>query len=110
MCTVQLPDSLQHVQAGANRALGVITMSDRRAEHRHHRVADELLEPPPVVLYVPLGIAVVELERVAHVLRIGSVRSRRESNEVDEEDRDELPLLRQATGVLETGPTAAAEA
>ena len=90
---VQLLDSFEHAQTGANRALGVVAVRDRRAEDGHDGVADELLEHAAVVLDALLRLAVVELQDVAHVLRIGLIRARRQADEVDEEDGDELPLL-----------------
>jgi hypothetical protein len=46
-----------------------------------------------VLLDPPLRLGVVEAEGVAHVLRISLILARREADEVDEEHRDELPLL-----------------
>ena len=48
---------------------------------------------PPYCSIPRFALRVVDLQRVADVLGIGAVRPRREADEVDEEDRDELPLL-----------------
>ena len=90
---VQLFDAAQHAQAGANRAFGVVSVCCGCTEHRHHGVADELLEHSAVLLDPALRLGVVELEQLANVLRVGFVRTRREVDEVDEQDRDELPLF-----------------
>ena len=37
-------------QSGSNRALRVVLVCGRRAEERHDRVADELLDGPAVAL------------------------------------------------------------
>ena len=37
-------DPVADRERGAHRALGVVLVRDRRAEHGHHRVADELLD------------------------------------------------------------------
>ena len=103
MLAVQLLDPLQDAQTRAHGALGVVAVRDRRAEHGHDRVADELLEHAAVLLDPLLRLGVVELQRVAHVLRIGAIRARREADEVDEEDGDELPLLAAARSARPSG-------
>jgi hypothetical protein len=53
---------------------------------------------------------VVDLELVAHVLRIGLVGARRRVDQVDEEHGDELPLLLRCGDLSERSPATAAEA
>ena len=40
---VQLLDRVEHPEAGPHGAFGVVAMRNRGAEHRHHRIANELL-------------------------------------------------------------------
>ena len=41
-------DCVDKLQAGPDRPLGVVLMGDRRTPDRHDRVADELLDRPPI--------------------------------------------------------------
>ena len=41
-------DGVDQLQRRPDGALGVVLVRDRRAPHRHHRVADELLDRPAV--------------------------------------------------------------
>ena len=92
----QVLDRGQDPKAGSDRAFGVVAVGHRRAEHRHHRVPDELLQRSAVRLDLLAGHRVVARQRVADVLGIRVVGGRRKAFEVDEEDRDELPLLARA--------------
>jgi len=65
----------------------------RRAEDRHHRVADELLDGASVALEHLPETRVVRPDASADVLRVSFIRSRGEADEVAEEDRDDLALL-----------------
>ena len=42
--TAQLVEALLHAQPGADRALGIVLVGDRRAEDRDERVADDLVD------------------------------------------------------------------
>src|SRR5437588_739064 len=94
--------------AGAADALGVVTVRDRSAEDRHHCVADELLEHASVLLDAVLGLAVVDLEHVAHVFGVRPVRACRRADEVDEEHGNELALLLRRCCLAERSAAAAA--
>jgi hypothetical protein len=83
---------------------------DRRAEHRHHRIADELLHHAAVLLDALLRLVVIRLEDIADVLGIGLVGARSRVDEIDEQDRDELPLLERGRSLAQRSPAAAAEA
>ena len=85
-------EASENPEPGADRAFSVVAVRGRRAEDGHHGVADELLDHPSVLLDVPLRLRVVQLLRLAHVLGVGAVGAGREPDEVDEQDRDELPL------------------
>ena len=51
---VELGHRGDEVERSAHRALGVVLVRDRRPPHRHHRVADELLDRAAVALDQPL--------------------------------------------------------
>ncbi len=90
---VQVVDRLEEAECGANRALGVVLVRDRRAEDRHHRVPDELLHGAAVPLDLLPQARVVRPDPRADILRVGGIRGRREADQVAEEDGDDLALL-----------------
>ena len=110
MLSVQLVDPLEDTQARPHRTLGVVAVRDGRAEDGHDCVADELLEHATVLFDSPLRLRVVELQRVADVFRIGPIRACCETDEIHEEDGDELPLLTRRARILQRRAAAAAEA
>ena len=57
LAVVQLGDRVADRERRADRALGVVLVRDRRAEQRHHRVADELLHRAAVALELARGAA-----------------------------------------------------
>ena len=84
---------------------------ERGAEHRHHRVADELLEPPAVrldLLAAPPRGSGVRVSRTSS--GSASLGGGGEALQVDEEDGDELSLLRGGRGRRATRHTLRAEA
>ncbi len=87
---VQLGDRLDDTQAGADRPLGIVLVRDRRAEDRHHRVADELLDGSTVSLELVPQSRVVRTDPGAYVFRVGPVGGGREADEIAEERRDDL--------------------
>ena len=89
---IQLVDRLQDPQAGAHRTLGVVLARDRRPEHGHYRVADELLHRPAVPLELEPHPLVIRPQPRSHILRISRLRRRRETDEVAEENGHDLPL------------------
>ena len=76
-----------------DRALGVVLVRLRNAEHGQDGVADELLRDPSVVL----DLGVHELEELAltarDVLRVEPFAERSRPCEVGEEHGDDAPLL-----------------
>ena len=67
-------------ERGADGALGIVLVRDRRAEERHHRVADELLDGAAEALELARGRARGRAEERTHVLRVeplGAARSSR---------------------------------
>ncbi len=106
-----LDDPVADRERRANRPLGIVLVSGRRAEQRHHRVADELLDRPAAPLELGAQARVVRLEHGAHVLWVELLGTRGEADEVGEEDGHDLALL--ACGLdrlLQTGAAARAEA
>ena len=89
----QLRNRLEHPQARAHSSLRVVAVRHRSPEHGHHRVPDELLDNSAIGLDPLAGDRVVRAQGVSDVLGIRVVRRGGEPLEVDEQDRDELPLL-----------------
>jgi len=93
LCLVQLLDRLEDAQPGAHGTLGIVLVGDGRAEGSHDGVADELLDRAPEVLDRLLHARVVGVEPRPDVLGIRAIGAGGETDEVDEEDRDDLALL-----------------
>ena len=80
-------------ESRADGALRVVLMRDGRAEDRHHRVADELLDRSSVSLELRAQVSVIRREQAAHVLGIHLLGARGKANEVAEEDSDDLAFF-----------------
>ena len=108
---VQLLECLEDAQAGAHRALGVVLVSNGRAEHGHDGIADELLHGPAVAFDHALELGVIRAQPGTHVLGVGVLRGGGEPHQVAEEHRDHLALLAdRSRGALAEGqPTEGAE-
>ena len=78
--------ALEHPKSAPDRSLRVVLMSDRSAEHRHHAVADELVECPAEVTDVLLQSRVVGAQDRLHILGIGLIEAGGESDEIAEDD------------------------
>src|SRR5205823_8109772 len=87
--------------------LGVVLMRDGRAEERHHRVADELLDRAAVTLDLASEASVIGGEGCANVLRVELFGAAREPDEVGEQDGDDLPLFSCVRGCERRGAAAA---
>ncbi len=90
---VQLLNRLQHSEACPHGPLGVVLVRDWRAEHRHHGIADELLDRAAEPLDLLAQPPVIRPDPRPHILRISSFRRGGEAHQVAEQDRDDLPLL-----------------
>ena len=94
---------------GADRPQRVVLVRDRDAEHRHRRVADELLHRAAVPLHDQPDLLEVAAHRAAHRLGIEPLAERRRPGHVAEDDGHRLAHLPRRSGRSERGPAAAAE-
>ena len=78
--------------AGADGALGVALVRDRRAPDRHHGVADELLDHAAVALDHRAGALEVARQQLAHLLGVARLGQRGEADEVEEQHRADPAL------------------
>jgi hypothetical protein len=87
-------ERIAHGERSAHRALGVVLVQRRDAEHGNDGVADELLRHAAE----PLHLAVHEREHLclerADVLRVDALAEGGRAGEVCEERRDDAPFLR----------------
>jgi len=89
----ELPHHLADAQGRAQRALGVVVVSLRRAEDRHHRIPDVLLDAPPVALDLTGDGREVRALSLADSLRISALGAAREADEIGEEHRYQPALI-----------------
>jgi hypothetical protein len=82
----------------------------RHAEHRHHRVADELLDRAAVPLERRLHSVEVARHHLPERLGIESLAELRRADDVGEDDRHDLPRLARRVRVFESSAAAAAKA
>jgi hypothetical protein len=93
----------------SNPAEGIILVHERHAEHRHHRVSDELLDGPPVPVDASASRVIEARENVPHGFGIESFADRRRAANIREEDRHYLSRLMEAFALLERRSTTEAE-
>jgi hypothetical protein len=70
-----LPRPVADRERGADGPLRVVLVRGRRAEERHHRVADELLDRAAEALQLAADVVVVAAEEAAHVLGVERLRA-----------------------------------
>ena len=87
-----------HRQAGANGALGVVLVGDRRAEDRHHVVADVLVDPAAVADDLLAEAAQRAVDHGLDGLGIHPLGDRRVAGEVGEDHGRLAALLRRRGG------------
>ena len=85
---------LLHREPGADGALGVVLVGDRRAEDGHHVVADVLVDPAAEADHLLAELAQGAVEHRLDGLGVHPLGDGRVAGEVGEEDRDLAPLLR----------------
>ncbi len=79
-------------ERGAGRPLGVVAVRDRRAEHRHHAVADVLVDPAAEGRDEAVGAREETAEQAVHLLGVELARKRGEAHQVDEQHAHLAPL------------------
>ena len=108
--SAQLRHAVPDRQRRTHGPLGVVPVSDGRAEDPHHRVADELLDGSAAGL--DLGPDPLEVRRLdrPNVFGIEPFRAGGEADEIREEHRNDLPFLARAPLVRgEAGAAGTAE-
>src|SRR5207245_8805321 len=107
---VQLGDRLLHGERRAYRPFGVVLVSDRRAEDRHDRVADVLVDRAAEGLELTRQCAEELREDETELFRIQSLAEGGRARKVREEDGDLSALVREvldrSAGDLERRPRA----
>ena len=93
-------DRIDQVESGPDGTFGVVLAGGRGTPHRHHRVADELLDDPAVAADHVRGELEVAGQGVANLFRVALLGERREPDEIGEQDGDEPAL---GEGGLERG-------
>ena len=103
----QLRQRSAHFDCGAHSAQRVVLVHDRYPEHRHHRVADELLNRAAVPLDDRFHPVEVACQQRPQPLRIEGLAERCRAGHVAEEHRHDLALFRGSCG--RRGPALRAE-
>src|SRR6185312_816561 len=80
-------------QAGPHTTQCIVLMDVRKAEDRHHRVADELLRTSAQRRQLLGGRVKEPAEHVACALRVEGLRKAGRVDEIREQDRDRLAFL-----------------
>ena len=78
---------------GADGPQRVVLVEGRQPEHRHHRIADELLDRPAVAVDDGLGEIEVRADQRPQRLRVKPLPEGRRAGHVDEQDRDRPPRV-----------------
>ena len=80
------------VEGGAERALTVVAMGDRRAEESHDRIADMLVDAAAIERDDRFRPGIEGLDQAAQILGIEPRGKRGEARDIGEEDRDLAPF------------------
>ena len=86
------------LQRRVNGPLCVVAMGDRCAEHRHHRIADVLVDHAAVALHHGVDRAEVAVQERVNLLRVALLGQSREAAEIGEEDGDLAALAGRLRG------------
>ena len=89
----EIADRVPDRETRPHRPLRIVLVRDRRTEHRHHRVADELLHRAAEALQHPAQARVERRQRAPHVLHVELLAPAREPHQIREQHRDDLALL-----------------
>ena len=106
---VQIGQALLHAERGQERSCGVVLVCHRNAEHRHHRVTDELLNGPTLAFDLLAHGAEERVGHLSQMLGVEAGAQGRRTDEVREQDGDQLPLLTWRGGRRYAGATGRAE-
>jgi hypothetical protein len=85
-------DSVLHLEGCFACINGMVLARDRSAEHRHHPIAHEAANRPPVVLHCFTHALCRAIEQVVGFLRIELLGKRRGARDVGKERRYRLSL------------------
>jgi hypothetical protein len=97
-----LADPVKDRERRANGSLRIVLVSGRRAEERHHGVADELLDGAAEALELFAQPGMERGEQPAHVFRIELLGASSETDQIGEQHGHDLALLaRLGEGSLE---------
>ena len=102
---VERRQALAHLDGGPNGPESVVLLRARKAEDRHDRVADVLLDRPAVLLQSAAHLVEVAGHHLAHRLRVQALGHRRRTLQVREEDRDGLSDLQRGRSGSKRGAT-----
>ena len=105
----ELTDRGAHLPGGAHCAQGIILARYRHTKHRHHRVADELLDGAAVAFEDRAHFVVVAAHRGPQCFGVGAVAERRRAGEIAEDDCHDLPHFARGGGGGERRAAVSAE-
>jgi hypothetical protein len=90
-------------ERGADRALGLVAVRQRRAEHGHDAVAEVLVDPAAVLLDDAVDPLEEAAEQRVHVLGVELPAQRGVAGEIGEEHHDLAPLAHRLVVLGVTG-------
>jgi hypothetical protein len=85
-------DRLGQRQRSPHGPLGVVLARDGGPPHRHHRVADELLDRPAIPLDQRPAVVEIAAQQVSHLFGVAVLAEGREPDQVSEQNRHQPPL------------------
>ena len=91
---IERRQAFAHLDGGPHGPESVVLLRARKAEDRHDRVTDVLLDRPAVLLQSTAHLVEIAGHDLANRLRVQALRHRRRPPQVREEDRDGLSDLR----------------
>ncbi len=86
-------DPVAHGERRGDRAVGIVSVRRRKAENRHHRVADELLDRAAVLRDRFARNGVVQRQQAAHLLGVELLAERGGAGHVREQHGHDAPFL-----------------
>ncbi len=90
---IERRERLSHLDCGAHGPQRIVLAHDRDAEHRHHGVADELLDQPAVAFDHGLHLLEVAQQEMPERLGVELPAHPGRIHQIGEEDRDRLAHL-----------------